>query len=286
MMTYASREPLIPLEKWADISINYIIHSFSGVFDGLNNIITAFIRLLQWVLLTPPEWLVAVVLVALCWRLAGIRTAIYTALGLLLLFALGLWEASMITLSLVLASTILSLVCGVPLGVLAYRFERFGAIIKPTLDIMQTMPAFVYLIPVVLLFGLGDVTALIATFVFAMPPSVRLTLLGIQQVPKETIEAATAYGATEWQKLFKVQLPLAKPMIMAGINQVIMLSLSMVVISSMVGAGGLGAEVLRSISTLDVGRGFVGGISVVIIAVLLDRISQRFGQKTNIHTGH
>lgn len=283
---FASSEPLIPLEKWADLFINYIIHSFSGVFDGLNNIITAFIRSLQWVLLTPPDWLIAAVLVALSWRLAGIRTAIYTVLGLLLLIALGLWEASMITLSLVLASTILSLVCGVPLGVLAYRFERFGACIKPTLDIMQTMPAFVYLIPVVLLFGLGDVTALIATFVFAMPPSVRLTLLGIQQVPKETIEAATAYGATEWQKLFKVQLPLAKPMIMAGINQVIMLSLSMVVISSMVGAGGLGAEVLRSISTLDVGRGFVGGISVVIIAVLLDRISQRFGQKTNIHTGH
>ncbi|MGB3568517.1 MAG: ABC transporter permease subunit, partial [Priestia megaterium] len=199
--------------------------------------------------------------------------------GLLLIISLNLWEASMLTLSLVLASTIISLLFGVPLGILSHRFNKVGAVIKPILDIMQTMPAFVYLIPSVLLFGLGNVTALIATFIFAMPPAVRLTLLGLQQVPQTTLEAAEAFGATEWQKLIKVQLPLALPMIMSGVNQVIMLSLSMVVISSMVGAGGLGAEVLRSISMLDVGLGFIGGIAVVIIAVILDRLTHLSTQK-------
>lgn len=272
-MVNSATIPRIPLDKWANSFVDYMIDSFSGVFTGINQIMTSLISSLEWVLTASPPLVTVVVFVLLALWLTDWKIAVFTCLGLLLIISLNLWEASMLTLSLVLASTIISLLFGVPLGILSHRFNKVGAVIKPILDIMQTMPAFVYLIPSVLLFGLGNVTALIATFIFAMPPAVRLTLLGLQQVPQTTLEAAEAFGATEWQKLIKVQLPLALPMIMSGVNQVIMLSLSMVVISSMVGAGGLGAEVLRSISMLDVGLGFIGGIAVVIIAVILDRLT-------------
>lgn len=278
-MVNSATIPRIPLDKWANSFVDYMIDSFSGVFTGINQIMTSLISSLEWVLTASPPLVTVVVFVLLALWLTDWKIAVFTGFGLLLIISLNLWEASMLTLSLVLASTIISLLFGVPLGILSHRFNKVGAVIKPILDIMQTMPAFVYLIPSVLLFGLGNVTALIATFIFAMPPAVRLTLLGLQQVPQTTLEAAEAFGATEWQKLIKVQLPLALPMIMSGINQVIMLSLSMVVISSMVGAGGLGAEVLRSISMLDVGLGFIGGIAVVIIAVILDRLTHLSTQK-------
>ncbi|MDR7245017.1 MULTISPECIES: ABC transporter permease [Priestia] len=279
MMVNSATIPRIPLDKWANSFVDYMIDSFSGVFTGINQIMTSLISSLEWVLTASPPLVTVVVFVLLALWLTDWKIAVFTGFGLLLIISLNLWEASMLTLSLVLASTIISLLFGVPLGILSHRFNKVGAVIKPILDIMQTMPAFVYLIPSVLLFGLGNVTALIATFIFAMPPAVRLTLLGLQQVPQTTLEAAEAFGATEWQKLIKVQLPLALPMIMSGVNQVIMLSLSMVVISSMVGAGGLGAEVLRSISMLDVGLGFIGGIAVVIIAVILDRLTHLSTQK-------
>jgi glycine betaine/proline transport system permease protein len=279
MMVNSAMVPRIPLDKWANLFVDYMIDSFSGVFTGINHIMTSLISSLEWILTDSPPLVTVVVFVLLALWLTDWKIAAFTCFGLLLIISLDLWEASMLTLSLVLASTIISLLFGVPLGILSHRFNKVGAVIKPILDIMQTMPAFVYLIPSVLLFGLGNVTALIATFIFAMPPAVRLTLLGLQQVPQTTLEAAEAFGATEWQKLIKVQLPLALPMIMSGVNQVIMLSLSMVVISSMVGAGGLGAEVLRSISMLDVGLGFIGGIAVVIIAVILDRLTHLSTQK-------
>lgn len=279
-MVNSATIPRIPLDKWANSFVDYMIDSFSGVFTGINQIMTSLISSLEWVLTASPPLITVVVFVLLALWLTDWKIAAFTCFGLLLIISLDLWEASMLTLSLVLASTIISLLFGVPLGILSHRFNKVGAVIKPILDIMQTMPAFVYLIPSVLLFGLGNVTALIATFIFAMPPAVRLTLLGLQQVPQTTLEAAEAFGATEWQKLIKVQLPLALPMIMSGVNQVIMLSLSMVVISSMVGAGGLGAEVLRSISMLDVGLGFIGGIAVVIIAVILDRLTHLSTQKS------
>ncbi len=279
-MVNAAIIPRIPLDKWANSFVDYMIDSFSGVFTGINQIMTSLISSLEWVLTASPPLVTVIVFVLLALWLTDWKIAAFTCFGLLLIISLNLWEASMLTLSLVLASTIISLLFGVPLGILSHRFNKVGAVIKPILDIMQTMPAFVYLIPSVLLFGLGNVTALIATFIFAMPPAVRLTLLGLQQVPQTTLEAAEAFGATEWQKLIKVQLPLALPMIMSGVNQVIMLSLSMVVISSMVGAGGLGAEVLRSISMLDVGLGFIGGIAVVIIAVILDRLTHLSTRKS------
>jgi glycine betaine/proline transport system permease protein len=271
--------PRIPLDQWANSFIDYMTESFSGVFNLINDIMTSVIGGLEWLLMLPSPLVIVMIMVALAWWLTDWKIAAFTTLGLLLIINLGLWEASMLTLSLVLTSTMISLLFGIPLGILCYRIDRVRAIVKPLLDIMQTMPAFVYLIPTVLLFGLGNVTALISTCIFAMPPAVRLTLLGLQQVPHTTLEAAEAFGATEWQKLIKVQLPLALPMIMSGVNQVIMLSLSMVVISSMVGAGGLGAEVLRSISMMDVGLGFIGGISVVIIAIILDRMTNFTDQK-------
>ncbi|WP_445491208.1 ABC transporter permease [Niallia sp. 03133] len=273
MKAAASIIPTIPLDKWANTFVDYITTSFSGLFDFINKMMTYIIGSFEWLLTAPPPLVMVAILVALSWRLTNWKVAFFTCFGLLLIISLQLWEPAMLTLALVIASTLLSLIIGVPLGVVTYRSKKVKAVIKPILDIMQTMPAFVYLIPSVLIFGLGNVTALLATFVFAMPPAVRLTLLGLEQVPKTTLEAAEAFGASEWQKLIKVQLPLALPMIMSGVNQVIMLSLSMVVISSMVGAGGLGAEVLRSISLLDVGLGFIGGISVVILAIILDRIT-------------
>lgn len=285
MPNASSLVPHIPLDKWANYVVDSIIHKFSGVFSLLSDIMTWLIGCLEWLLITPPQLFIAAIFIALAWWLADWKMALFTTLGLLLIDSLGLWKASMLTLAMVLASTLISLLFGVPLGILAYRFERVGSVVKPLLDIMQTMPAFVYLIPAVLLFGLGNATALLATFIFAMPPAVRLTLLGLQQVPKETLEASKAFGANEWQTLIKVQLPLALPMIMAGVNQVIMLSLSMVVIASMVGAGGLGEEVLRSISRLHVGLGFISGISVVIIAVILDRVTQYLTQKKKLQSG-
>ena len=196
MMVNAAIIPRIPLDKWANSFVDYMIDSFSGVFTGINQIMTSLISSLEWVLTASPPLVTVIVFVLLALWLTDWKIAAFTCFGLLLIISLNLWEASMLTLSLVLASTIISLLFGVPLGILSHRFNKVGAVIKPILDIMQTMPAFVYLIPSVLLFGLGNVTALIATFIFAMPPAVRLTLLGLQQVPQTTLEAAEAFGAT------------------------------------------------------------------------------------------
>jgi glycine betaine/proline transport system permease protein len=191
---------------------------------------------------------------------------------------MGLWSAMMETLSLVIASTLMAMLIGLPLGIAMARRDTVPTIVRPILDLMQTMPAFVYLIPAAMFFGLGAVPGAIATVIFAMPPVVRLTNLGIRQVHAEFIEAGNAFGCTSTQLLFKVQLPNAMPSIMAGINQTIMLSLSMVVIASMIGAGGIGNTVLTGIQRLDVGTGFEGGLAVVILAVILDRLTQSLGK--------
>ena len=184
----------------------------------------------------------------------------------------------MLTLALVLASAVVALALGVPLGILAAKSRTVEAVARPTLDIMQTMPAFVYLVPMVVFLGLGEGPALVATVIFAAPPAVRLTMLGIQQVPKNTVEAAQAFGATSWQTLRKVELPQALPTIMAGVNQVIMLALSMVVIAALSGAGGLGETVVRGLTRLNVGQAFVGGVGIVIIAIYLDRVTRNLGR--------
>nr|WP_313612232.1 proline/glycine betaine ABC transporter permease [Agrobacterium sp.] len=262
-----------------DIAVNYILDNFSPALDFIAAAIGFVTSGIQDSLLAIPMPVGIAIFVALAlWRV-GAGFAVFTALSLYLVNHMQLWSAMMETLSLVLASTIIAMVLGLPMGIAMARNDKVAAIARPTLDLMQTMPAFVYLIPAAMFFGLGAVPGTIATVIFSMPPVVRLTNLGIRQVHAEFIEAGLAFGCTPSQLLLKVQLPNAMPSIMAGINQTIMLSLSMVVIASMIGAGGIGNTVLTGIQRLDVGTGFEGGIAVVILAVILDRITQSLGKE-------
>ncbi len=267
--------------KGADDVVNYILDNFTPALDVIAYVIGQITGSLQAVLTAvPPVGGVLILSFIALWRV-GWKFALFTLLSLALINHMNLWEGTMVSLSLVLAATIIAGAIGLPLGIAMARSETLASIIRPGLDLMQTMPAFVYLIPAAMFFGLGAVPGTIATVIFAMPPVVRLTNLGIRQVDEEFVEAGLAFGCTAKQLLFKVQLPNALPSIMAGINQTIMLSLSMVVIASMIGAGGLGTTVLTGIQRLDVGTGFEGGLAVVILAVVLDRITQSFGRESS-----
>lgn len=262
-----------------DLAVNYLLDNFAPALDTFAALIGFVTGTLQSVLLGIPMPLGLAVFVFLAlWRVS-LGFAIFTGLSLALVGQMELWPAMMETLSLVIASTIIAMMVGLPLGIAMARRDSVAAIVRPGLDLMQTMPAFVYLIPAAMFFGLGAVPGTIATVIFSMPPVVRLTNLGIRQVDVEFVEAGKAFGCTSTQLLLKVQLPNAMPSIMAGINQTIMLSLSMVVIASMIGAGGLGNTVLTGIQRLDVGTGFEGGIAVVILAVILDRLTQSLGKQ-------
>jgi len=263
----------------ADAVVNYVLDHFMPVLDAISTAIGFVTGGIQGALTSLPA-AVAIALIALLalWRV-GWKFAIFAVASLLLIVSMELWDRTMETLSLVLAATVVAIVIGVPLGIAMARSAWMQLVLRPVLDLMQTMPAFVYLIPAAMFFGLGAVPGTIATVIFSMPPVVRLTNLGIRQVHAEFIEAGQAFGCTPTQLLVKVQIPNALPSIMAGINQTIMLSLSMVVIASMIGAGGLGNTVLTGIQRLDVGTGFEGGLAVVVLAVLLDRLTQSFGQK-------
>jgi glycine betaine/proline transport system permease protein len=272
----------IPIGGAIDALVKFLLDHFQPLFDvvttGIGSLTNALAAALLWV----PGWLLTLLLAALAlWRV-GWGFGLFTLASLSLLAGMNLWPESINTLALVLAATVVSLAVGLPLGIWAARRDAVDRLIRPVLDFMQTMPAFVYLIPAAMFFGLGRVPGVIATIIFSMPPAVRLTSLGIRQVPKELVEAGRAFGCTPMQLLFKVQIPTAKKSIMAGVNQNIMLALSMVVIASMIGAGGLGKEVLRGIQRLEVGVGFEGGIGVVLLAIILDRITQSFG--TTRHT--
>jgi glycine betaine/proline transport system permease protein len=271
--------PEIPLDYWTDRFVDYVkdIKVIDNFFDFVKDGIGGLVGALEAILTAPPQLLMVVVFAAIAFFVAGWRVGLFSVIGFLLIISLGLWDDTMLSLALVLAATVASLLIGVPIGVLAAKSKAMEAAVRPTLDIMQTMPAFVYLVPMVVFLGLGGTPALVATVIFAAPPAVRLTMLGIQQVPKNTVEAAHAFGATPWQTLRKVELPQALPTIMAGVNQVIMLALSMVVIAALVGAGGLGEAVVRGLSQLDVGRAFVGGVGIVIIAIYLDRVTRPLG---------
>lgn len=265
--------------KGADHVVNYILDHFTPALDAIAFVIGQITGSIQSVLTTvPPVAGILLLSFIALWRV-GWKFAIFTLLALALINHMNLWEGTMVSLSLVLAATFIAVAIGLPMGVAMARSETLASVIRPGLDLMQTMPAFVYLIPAAMFFGLGAVPGTIATVIFAMPPVVRLTNLGIRQVDEEFVEAGLAFGCTAKQLLFKVQLPNALPSIMAGINQTIMLSLSMVVIASMIGAGGLGTTVLTGIQRLDVGTGFEGGLAVVILAVVLDRITQSFGHE-------
>ncbi|MFN2394340.1 MAG: ABC transporter permease [Bacteroidales bacterium] len=267
----------IPLDDWVTKIVEYLERELAPIFDGFSSLILFMVDSLKDGMLFLPPLVLIIIITAITWYMAGWRNSIIAFLGLLLSENIGLWEAFVETLALVLSAEVLVVFIGLPLGIMAARNDRFNAILRPILDFMQTMPAFVYLIPAVMFFGLGLVPGVVATFVFALPPLIRLTNLGIRQVPVELVEAADAFGATEMQKLMKVQIPVARPTILAGINQSIMLGLSMVVIAAMIGAGGLGEDVLRGIQRLQVGQGFEAGLVVVILAIILDRITAGFG---------
>ncbi|NLB19041.1 MAG: proline/glycine betaine ABC transporter permease [Syntrophomonadaceae bacterium] len=269
----------IPVADWINIGFDAVSKIISPTLRAISAFLEVFIRGFESILLWPPEALIIILVALLVWKVAGSKLAIFAILGLLLTIGMDVWQETMATVALALSGTLVSLLFAIPLGILASQNDTAERIIRPILDFMQTLPSFVYLIPAVMFFGMGKVAALVATMIFAMPPAVRLTNLGIREVSGEMVEAARSYGSSRWQTLVDVQLPLALPTIMAGVNQCIMMALSMTVIASMIGAGGLGLIVLRSMQTLDIGMGTVGGLGIVILAIILDRLTESITKK-------
>tara|TARA_B100002052_G_C15869175_1_gene593790 strand:+ start:267 stop:1217 length:951 start_codon:yes stop_codon:yes gene_type:complete len=269
----------LPIGEWFTAVVDYMQDHFEWFFSLVATVIGFVADELMTLFNAIPAPLVAVGLaVVALWRV-GWQFALFVLVSLYVVLGMDLWPATMDTLGLVLAATLAALGLGLPLGVAMAKSNVMQAIIRPVLDFMQTLPAFVYLIPAVIFFGTGRVPGVIATVIFSMPPAVRLMNVGIRHVPAENVEAGRAFGCNPWQLLFKVELPLALPSIMAGINQTIMLALSMVVIASMIGAGGLGDPVLAGIQQLRLGTGFQGGLGVVILAIILDRLTQSIGTR-------
>ncbi len=268
----------VPLGDWIETAVRWLRINLGGLFDFISTVIKWMADRLETLLLWPPSVAICAVFGLLGWWARRMEFGVFAILGFLFIDSMLLWKDAMSTLSLVLVASIIAIAIGIPLGILAGKSGTAGAAFKPMLDFMQTMPAFVYLIPAIFFFGIGKVPGIVATVIFAMPPSVRLTELGIRQVDEEVVEAAEAFGATPLKVLRSIQVPLAMPTIMAGVNQVIMLALSMVVIAGMVGAGGLGAVVFRGVTRLDIGLGFEGGIAVVILAIFLDRLTASLGR--------
>ncbi|MFI7067479.1 ABC transporter permease [Kribbella sp. NPDC050124] len=268
--------PDIPVGSWAESVVNWLREYFTPIFDAISHVMLWLIDIVLAALTAPHPLVITALAVALAWWERGVGLAVFSLAGMLLLQSMGLWDESMQSLAIVLVASLLAIAVGIPGGVLAAKNRHASSILRPALDAMQTLPAFVYLIPAVFFFGIGVVPAVVATFIFAIPPAVRLTELGIRQVDPEMVEASAAFGAGPMQALRQVQLPLAIPSIMTGVNQVIMMSLSMVVIAGLVGAGGLGSTVVTGISRLDIGTGFEGGIAVVFLAMYLDRVTGAF----------
>ena len=267
------------IADWVNSWVDSLVTNYGDIFRHISDTMLWAIVNLESLLRLAPWWLVLAIVAGVTWH--ATRKVVTTAVIVGLLFmvgAVGLWDKLMQTLALMMVATVISVLIGIPLGILAARSDRLRAVLMPMLDIMQTMPSFVYLIPVLMLFGLGKVPAIFATVIYSAPPLIRLTDLGIRQVNAEVMEAINAFGANRWQQLFGVQLPLAMPSIMAGINQTTMMALSMVVIASMIGARGLGEDVLVGIQTLNVGRGLEAGLAIVILAVVIDRITQAYGR--------
>ncbi len=271
----------IPIGDTIEATIDFFVDNFAFITKAFAEVTENGIEILVSVMTFSHPIVLILLITALAYYLTkSYGLGVFTLLGLLLIWNMGLWDPTVSTLALVLISTLFAIIIGVPLGILASISTISYRIIMPILDFMQTMPAFVYLIPAIPFFGLGPVAAIFSTVIFSMPPAIRLTCLGIKQVPSELVEAADAFGSSKSQKLFKLQLPIATPTIMAGINQTIMLALSMVVIAAMIGAKGLGGEVWKAIQRLQPGRGFEAGIGIVIVAIILDRIMQRVGGKS------
>ena len=261
--------------------IEWLTENADWLFDFIAVVVESFLDAINWVFNYPPAVLMIALFTILAWKAAGNSVAVFSVLGFSLIEYMGYWSETMDTLSLVFSAVTFALLIGIPFGIWASKSDSAWRVLRPVLDFMQTLPAFVYLIPAVLLFKLGPVPGVIATLIFSIPPVVRLTNLGIRQVPVDIKEACRAFGATPKQMLIKAELPVALPTIMAGVNQTIMLALSMVVISGMIGAGGLGNVVLKGITQLKIDMGFEGGISIVILAIFLDRVTQAFTDLSN-----
>ncbi len=278
MLNILDRIPQLPLGPWVDNLIAYTQRHWSASTQAFSDNLEGIIKGMQGYLMAIPPEIFILLVALLAWRLAGKRMAIFSIVGLVFVYNINLWSATMATIAMVLAAVGLCIFIGVPLGILAAKNSVVHRLVTPLLDFMQTLPAFVYLLPAIPFFGLGVVPGVLTTIVFAMPPVIRLTDLGLKQVPEELIELGRSFGSTFFEMLFKIELPLARSTILAGINQCIMLSLSMVVIAAMIGAQGLGGVVWRAIQTLRFGMGFEAGVAIVVIAVILDRITQSLGR--------
>ncbi|CDX52879.1 glycine betaine transporter subunit; membrane component of ABC superfamily [Mesorhizobium plurifarium] len=264
----------IPFSRWVEDGLGWIVDQYRPFFQSIKWPIDQLLRAFDSALNGVPPVITILCFGLVAWQVAGGRLALQIVGLLVVIGLLGIWSDTMTTLSLVFTAVLFCTVVGIPLGVLAARSDRAAAICRPILDTMQTVPSFVYLVPVVMLFGIGNVPGVIVTIVFALPPVIRLTTLGIQQVSEEVVEAMRAFGASDRQLLFKAQIPLALPSILAGVNQTLMMSLSMVVVASMIAVGGLGQMVLRGIGRLDIGQATTGGMGIVLLAIVLDRLTQ------------
>jgi ABC-type proline/glycine betaine transport system permease subunit len=270
----------IPLGDWIEEAIGWITANFALLFDFVSTVSDSTYTAIEWVLITPPFYVIVAALAALGWWVKDWKFALGTVIGLVLIYGMAMWEFAMESLALVLLASFIAIVVSIPLGILAAKSAVASAILRPILDFLQTLPVFVYLIPAVALFSVGVVPGIFAAILFAMAPGVRFTELGIRGVDKEVVEAGQAFGSSPWRILRQIQIPLATPTIMAGINQVIMLTLSMVVIAGMVGAGGLGGQVVQALNRIDTALGFDAGISVVILAIYLDRMTATLGKSS------
>lgn len=267
----------IPLGSWVATGVDWIKTNLDGLLDVISFVVTSLVEGLTFLLLLPYFYVVIVIAALIAWLVRSWQLAIGTIVSFTLIVAMGLWVPAMQTLALVLVAALVAVVIAIPLGIWSARNAAVRAVLKPVLDFMQTMPAFVYLIPAIVFFSIGVVPGLVATVIFALPPGVRLTELGIRGVDSETVEAGQAFGAKPGQILRGIQLPLAMPTILAGVNQVIMLALSMAVIAGMAGADGLGKMVVEAISTVNIAKGVEAGLGVVLIAVFLDRVTAALG---------
>ncbi len=274
-------DKVIPLDVWVSGFVEWLVENYREFFQIIKWPVEQTLTGLDTAFNAIHPVVIIVVMALIAWRFSGKALAVFAILSLIFIGLLGLWSDTMTTLAMVISSVIFCAMAGVPLGIAAGRNDKVEKLLRPFLDAMQTTPSFVYLVPIVMLFSVGNVAGVLATIIFAMPPIIRLTSLGIRQVHPELIEASIAFGATNWQVLRKVQIPLAMPTILAGLNQTIMMALAMVVIAALIGAGGLGSPVILGLNTLDIGLAVIAGLSIVLLAMVLDRITQSMAGKNS-----
>lgn len=263
---------------WVRTNLDFL---FNAIKEAVTWVLVQFEDFLLW--LPWPAFIAGVAVLA--WRTVGLGMALFSGAALAMLATFGLWESTMETVALITTTVALSILIAVPMGIWASQSDRLDRLLRPILDAMQTMPSFVYLVPAISIFSIGNVPAVFATLIYAVPPAVRLTNLGIRQVPAETLEAAESFGATSWEMLLKVKVPLAIPTIMAGVNQTTLMALAMVVIASLVGAGGLGEDVNRALGRIEAGNAFLAGLGIVFLAIIIDRITQAFASRQQSSRG-